>query len=492
MPVLLDGALAVLALVLLAGCGGSGAPKPPHGGAVLRLALPLVPATLDPAKASDLPSLNVSHELYAGLTRFSSTGVEPDLAESWDVEQGGLVWTFHLRDGLRWSDHAPITAADFRSSWRRALAPGTAAPYAGPVLGIVRGARRFHATGAGEVGVEAVDDRTLRVTLQHPVPWFDELAAFPIAAAAPSGAGVSSGPFRLAFRSSRRLVLERNFNYWNADAVEPSRLVLAASTRDADAVLPGGLAAPGLPWIDTAGPAPGGSSELPVLATGLLWLVTRGTPLADLRARQYVAWVVSHLDLNTPAAPLVPPAMPGASTVNSHAPVQLQSAPRPLRLTVAWAEQDKGGSKIAAALRDSTARLRSFRISLDFRAVPTLRGLLRLAGPPASLGIDLVLLGWSSKLFDAYNLLDLFPCGSAFNIAGWCDRSYDALMRQAVRTLDDNARWRIERRLVEKLHDAVPAIPVYTASDHFSLAPGVRGFSWSPIGFYELMGMTRS
>jgi ABC-type oligopeptide transport system substrate-binding subunit len=103
-----------------------------------------------------------------------------------------------------------------------------------------------------------------------------------------------------------------------------------------------------------------------------------------------------------------------------------------------------------------------------------------------------VLLGWSSKIFDAYNLLDVFPCGSAFNVAGWCDPSYDALMRQAVRTLDDQARWRIERRLVEKLHEAVPAIPIYTANDHFSLAPGVHGFSWSPIGLYELMGMTRS
>ena len=125
--------LALLAAVaLLPGCGGSSSPQPPHGGPVLRLALPLVPRTLDPAKASDLPSLNVAHELYAGLTRFSGTGVEPDLAESWDVDQGGLVWTFHLRDGIRWSDDAAITAADFRRSWLRALQPATAAATTSP------------------------------------------------------------------------------------------------------------------------------------------------------------------------------------------------------------------------------------------------------------------------------------------------------------------------------------------------------------------------
>ena len=94
-----------------------------------------------------MPSLNVTHELYAGLTRFSGTGVKPDLAESWDVEQGGLVWTFHLRKNLRWSDERKLTAGDLRRSWLRALAPATAAPLAGPDLGIVRGARAFHASG---------------------------------------------------------------------------------------------------------------------------------------------------------------------------------------------------------------------------------------------------------------------------------------------------------------------------------------------------------
>jgi ABC-type oligopeptide transport system substrate-binding subunit len=122
--------LAPLAFVLLlVGCGGSSAPEPPHGGATLRLASPLLPNTLDPAKVADLPSLNVAHELNAGLTRFSGRGVEPDLAESWDVSDGGLVWTFHLRRG-RWSDDAPLTAEDFRRGWLGA-GSATGSAYAG-------------------------------------------------------------------------------------------------------------------------------------------------------------------------------------------------------------------------------------------------------------------------------------------------------------------------------------------------------------------------
>jgi ABC-type oligopeptide transport system substrate-binding subunit len=479
------GLAVVAAALVLAGCSGSSS-SAPHGGPTLRLALPIVPTVLDPAKATDLPSLNVSHELYAGLTRFSGTGVEPDLAESWDVGQGGLVWTFHLRRGITWSDGTPITARDFRRSWLRALRPRTNAPYAGPELGIVRGARHLHATGRGSIGVQVLDDRNLRVTLQHPVPWLDELAAFPVAAPAPPRPKLSSGPFRLVSRAGGKLVLARNVNYWNAGEVKPGRLVLGAATKGADVVLPRQLLGPGLPWIDTADAAPAGAGGLSLLATGLLWLVARGTPLADVDARQYVAWVVTHLDLGTDPVSLVPPAMPGAAVVNSHAPVQLHGAPTPLSLTLSWAQQDVGGSRIAAALRRRDAELRQFGIKLAFHPVPTLTEL------EAQQGSDLVLLGWSSKLFDPYNELDLFTCGSAFNIAHWCDPSYDAGMRRAVRTLDDEQRWLIERKLVEKLHDGVPAIPVYIGADSFSLRPGVHGFSWSPIGFYELLGMTRS
>ena len=178
-----------------------------------------------------------------------------------------------------------------------ALAPGTNAPYAGPELGIVRGARHLHATGNGSIGVQVLDDRTLRVTLQHPVPWFDELAAFPVAAPVPPRPNLYSGPFRIVSRAGGKLVLERNFNYWNAGEVKPSRLVLSTATKGADAVLPRQLAGPGLPWIDTAGPAPAGADELELLATGQLWFDTRGTPLSDLGARQYVGWVITHLDL---------------------------------------------------------------------------------------------------------------------------------------------------------------------------------------------------
>ncbi len=479
---------ACAAVALLAGCGSSG-PEPPHGGPTLRLALPRMPQTLDPALAADLPSLNVAHELYAGLTRFSGDGVVPDLAESWDVEQGGLVWTFHLRDGIQWSDGRPITARDFRDSWLRALSPAMQSDYARAEMQNIRGARRYRATGRGDVGVEALDDRTLRVTLQHPVPWLDEQVAYPVFFPAPRR-GEFSGPFRLEDRSPARLTLARNDSYWAAPRVKPKRLELGTSASGVDGVLPHGVAGPGFPWVQTATPRTG--PALDTLSVELLWFVTRGTPLADAGTRRYVAWVMNHLSLGSRPVSLIPNSIPGAPIVNSHRPVNIPPIKRPLRLTLAYTTEDAQAVRIAAALRRQRQQLKMFNVDLNLEAVPTLRDLDALAGPPARPGVDMVLLGWSSEFFDAYNILDLFPCASAFNVAQWCDRSYDRLMARAVRTLDDRQRWRIERRLVEKLHDEAPAQPLSWPVEHFSLEPDVHGFSWSPIGIYELSGLTRS
>ena len=433
--------------------------------------------------------MNVAHELYAGLTRFSGTGVEPDLAESWDVSQNGLVWTFHLRKGIRWSDGRPITARDFRDAWLRALSPALHSAYARAEMQNIRGARRYRVTGRGEIGVRALDDRTLRVTLQHPVPWLDEQVAYPVFFPAPRR-GEFSGPFQLEGRSPAGLTLARNDSYWDASVVKARRLVLGTSTRDVDAVLPSGVAAPGFPWVQTSASRAG--HALDTLSVELLWFVTRGTPLEDAGTRRYLAWLFTELDLGSGFVSLIPTSVPGASTVNSHRLVNVPATTQPLRLTLAYTTEDAQAVRIVAALERARAQLKRFNVELTPKAVPTLRGLVALAGPPAQPGIDLVLLGWRSEFFDPYNILDLFPCASALNVARWCDRSYDRLMHRAVRTLDYRKRWLIERQLVEKLHDEVPATPVASPVDRFSLRPGIHGFSWSPIGIYELSGLTRS
>ena len=460
----------------------------------MRLALPLVPATLDPAKAADLPSLNVVHELNAGLTRFSGRGVEPDLAESWEPSQNGLVWTFHLRKGLRWSDDAPITAEDFRRSWLRALAPSTHSAYARAEMQNIRGARRYRVTGTGDVGVEAVDDRTLRVTLQHPVPWLDEQVAWPVFFPVPKSGSATSGPFRLASRTRRRLVLERNFNYWNVAAVKPKRIVLtrflARRRRDS---APRHRWRPGFPGSRPRPPAGRLRQAAAHPLAGAPLALPRGGPARGSGGtaggcRRSRPWRSSRR--RSASGRSAPSSRRPCRGPRSSGSLRFPTGPggRPLELTLAYTPEDPRAGNLAAQIQSQLGR---HHIRVTLRPVSS-RMLLTLAGPPPQ--VDLVLLGWSSEFFDEYNILDLFPCASAFNVAQWCDRSYDRLDAPCgAGRSTTGERWadRADAR-AEAPAGCCPRFRCIPPASTCSSRTAFAGFGWSPIGFYELIGMTRS
>lgn len=139
---------------------------------------------LDPLAQSALNTFPFA-EVYAGLVRVGddvSGDVQPDLAEAWRVSEDGLRYTFTLRDGLRFSDGTPLTSADFKWSWERALRPAYATSNASEVFGAVLGAADMLAGDALTLaGVAVVDDVTLQVDLVRPQSHFVHLLADPAA-----------------------------------------------------------------------------------------------------------------------------------------------------------------------------------------------------------------------------------------------------------------------------------------------------------------------
>lgn len=128
--------------------------------------------TLDPHKSTTIVAGQLFIELWEGLTTFAADGaVVPGVAERWETSADGLTWTFHLRRDAKWSDGSPVTAADFVFAWRRAVTPTT-------LLGLpewiapIKNALPILQQGKdpASLGVEALDDRTLKVTLEHPKP----------------------------------------------------------------------------------------------------------------------------------------------------------------------------------------------------------------------------------------------------------------------------------------------------------------------------------
>ena len=183
-----------LTAAMLAGCGGSSASGATStdgaasGGSAsgdastVTVAIDADLNTMDYEIATDGNSFIMQSLVMSGLTELAADGSPlPELAESWDVSDDGLVYTFHLADA-KWSNGDPVTASDFVYAWQRLDNPDTASEYAF-ILDTVHIANAA-AVNAGEadpseLGVKAVDDKTLEVTLTLPCDFFLSLLAFP-------------------------------------------------------------------------------------------------------------------------------------------------------------------------------------------------------------------------------------------------------------------------------------------------------------------------
>ena len=253
-------ALAIASAVALSGCGGakSGSDSAVDSKSaqsdgtktdkkILTIQLGPDVESIDPALNSAVDGANYILFAFDNLLKMDKDGkVVPGLAEKYEVSDDQLTWTFHLRDGLKWSDGSALTANDFVYSWQRLVDPNVAAPYAQTVLGMVEGyddaVGKPDADGNTTVDpdptklkVEAPDDKTLVVHMAKPTPYFDKLAAFAslspvkkeVVEANPDGWSidpktyVSTGPFKLTgWEPGSYLMFEKNENYWDADSIK--------------------------------------------------------------------------------------------------------------------------------------------------------------------------------------------------------------------------------------------------------------------------------
>jgi oligopeptide transport system substrate-binding protein len=224
-----------------------------EGGEPIYYHLGATPATLDPQLNNATDGADVIQHLFVGLTmKDKNNAIVPGVAKSWDISDDGLVWTFHLRDDAVWTDGKPVTANDFIYAWKRALDPATGAEYAYQIY-YVRNAAKINAGEAKteELGVKAIDDKTLEVTLEAATPYFTQLTAFPtlfpvredIVSKNPDTWAndpqtlVSNGPYKLTkFDLKNQIVLEKNSKYFDAADLPGTKLVFKLTDDDAAAL----------------------------------------------------------------------------------------------------------------------------------------------------------------------------------------------------------------------------------------------------------------
>jgi oligopeptide transport system substrate-binding protein len=194
------------------------------------------PPSLDPNKTNAQSAGPIIKDMFLTLVEAGpDLAIGPAAAESWSRSDDGLVYTFHLKPGLTWSDGVPVTAGDFQYSFRRFLDPKTAAIFASFLYPIAN-ARAINggALPVEELGVDVVDDLTLRIRLERPVPYLIDLLAqetFPPVprhvieaygdAWTKPGIMVSNGAYVLAERVPQSYIkLVKNPRFYDADNVQ--------------------------------------------------------------------------------------------------------------------------------------------------------------------------------------------------------------------------------------------------------------------------------
>ncbi|WP_346887578.1 peptide ABC transporter substrate-binding protein [Clostridium sp. UBA1056] len=240
-------ALSMLTSVALVGCGkgegnntGAAANGEADSDQYLNILLQSEPKTIDQSKASDSYSSQILANCQEGLTRITQDEngqdkIEPGMAESWEASEDKTVWTFRLRDA-KWSDGQAITAKDFVYGITRTLDQNTASPYAF-LLYPIKNAGEFNSgeAKAEELGIKAIDDKTLEFTLKAPCPYFLDLTYYKVMQpqrqdiveqhgdryGSEANTMIYSGPFVISeWVHSNKIELVKNPEYWDAGNVK--------------------------------------------------------------------------------------------------------------------------------------------------------------------------------------------------------------------------------------------------------------------------------
>jgi oligopeptide transport system substrate-binding protein len=481
--------------------------------------------TLDPATVTGVPEGRIIKALYEGLVVWHPRTLAPvpGMAESWEISDDRLTYTFHIREAL-WSNNDPVTAHDFVYSMERFLNPGTGAEYAYQ-LWYVKGARAYteEVTDDGKpansfdtVAIRADDDRTLVVELESPTPFFLFLMGFyplaPVNARNIAEAKVkwpdtweiqylkpanlvTNGPYTVDYRRvNDRIRLRKSETYWDRDNVAFETIDALAIERvgtGLNVYLTGECG-----WI-TAVPVDVLTRLLPredfnptpYLGTYFYRVNVTRPPFDDMRVRQALSLTIDRQAVcekitkagEFPSYTLCPPAFEGYTTAEC-----AQENTEEAKRLLAEAGYGPGGKEmptvevlyntredhksIAEVIAAGWARELGMKVKLLNQEWKV------YLDSQSTLQYDICRAAWIGDYSDPNTFLDMFVTNGENNKTGWGNPEYDRLVAAAAREFDPAQRMEILRQAERILMDELPILPIYTYVTKNMVAPRLGGF----------------
>ena len=513
--------VAVALSALMAGCDK---PQPEVEKAVPKQILLLgngtEPQDLDPQTVTGVPEDNILRAIFEGLVSEDPHDLHPipGMAKSWDISPDLTIYTFHLRDAC-WTDGSPVSASDFVRSYQRILSPELASEY-NYMLFPVKNAEGYSngkITDFGQVGFQAVDSLTLRITLNNPTPYFLSLLnhyswfAVPLKTVLKFGKLadrgtrwtrpeniVSNGPFRLKeWKTNSIIVVEKNPLYWDHENVRLNEIryfPIDNSSTEERAFRSGQLHVTNtvpLPKLDVyKSNHPEFLRDDPYLGTYFYrFNVTK--PILRLKEiRQALSLSIDRESIvrnvtrggEHPATSFTPA---GTAGYFAHPELKMDVAAARNLLTKAGFPEgkglppiellynsDEGHRVIAEALQQMWKKNLGIDIQLTNQEWKVYLDAQR------QLEYQICRAGWIADYVDPNSFLDMWLTNGGNNETGWSNPQYDRLIAEANRIGNQGSRYATFQQAESILLDEMPVLPIYFYTSKFLIQPSVKG--WYP------------
>ncbi len=479
------------------------------------------PKGLDPHIVSGLLEANILRALFEGLVTNdpeSDTASPAGAALEVTPDATATVWTAKLRPGGRWSDGMPVTARDFAFSYQRILTPELGAKYA-EMLYFLKGAEQFNkgvSKDFSTVGVEVIDDETLRLTLRGPTPYFREILKHYTWTAVPRHVVlkfgtigqrgnpwtrpeniVGNGPYKLkSWRRTDHIEVERNPYYWNAANVTLNGVRFLPITnlytegrmfRDGQLHVTYAATPEGVDLMKKEHPEQ--LRQEPYVGTSFYRFNTKRKPLDDLRVRQALSFAVDRKLLcdnvfrgYIPAYAMTPP-------LGKYDPPHIAGYdPEKARKLLADSGCPGGHGfprlKILISSKETAATLAQavqamFRKTLGIEVEIENKEWNAYLVAMQDLDYDIAYGGWIGDYLDPLTFLEMWTPGNGNNNTGWDSPAFVKILQQSFQESDATRRFEQLYQAETILIRDAPILPIAWQVKNYLVHPSVEG--WHPL-----------